>query len=168
MQINVAQLLQEPIGSTREYQIDEIITGVDDRDHRITGECQLLRTQGRILVKCRLNTDTELTCSRCLATFHQPLEFRFEEEYVPTVDVQTGAPLEGPAETGNFTIDEHHILDLGEAIRQYAQLVIPMKPLCRQDCAGLCPKCGKNLNEGPCACPAEETDPRWAKLTQLM
>ena len=168
MQINVAQLLQEPIGSTREHHIDDTITGVDGREHRISGECQLLRTQGRILVKCRLNTNTDITCSRCLTTFRQPLEFKFEEEYIPTVDVQTGAPLAGTADTGNFTIDEHHILDLGEAIRQYAQLVIPMKPLCREDCAGLCQKCGKNLNEGPCACPTEEMDPRWAKLTQLM
>jgi uncharacterized protein len=168
MQINVAQLLQEPIGSIREYDINEIIAGLDGHEHRISGECQLLRTQGRILVKCHLNTNAELICSRCLTTFQQLLEFKFEEEYLPTVDVLTGTPLDDSTETGNFTIDEHHILDIGEAIRQYAQLVIPMKPLCRQDCAGLCQKCGKNLNEGPCACPAEEIDPRWVKLTQLI
>jgi len=168
MQINVAQLLQESIGSTRKYQVDEVVTGDEGNDHRLYGECQLLRTQSSILVKCQLNTDTELICSRCLAAFRQPLAFKFEEEYLPTVDVNTGAPLDMSDEAGAFTIDEHHILDLKEAVRQYAQLVIPMKPLCRKECSGLCQKCGKNLNEGPCACPTEEMDPRWAKLTQLM
>jgi uncharacterized protein len=167
MQINVAQLLQESIGSIRKYQIDEVVAGDDGNDHRVTGDCQLLRTQRSLLVKCKLNTDAGLTCSRCLADFRQPLSFKFEEEYFPTVDVNTGAPLDMSPESGTFTIDEHHILDLTEAIRQYAQLVTPMKPLCRQECAGLCQKCGKNLNEGPCACPTEEMDPRWAKLTQL-
>jgi uncharacterized protein len=167
MQINVAQLLQESIGSTRKYQVDEVVAGDDGSDHRVTGDCQLLRTQRSLLVRCKLNTDARLTCSRCLTDFQQPLSFKFEEEYFPTVDVNTGTPLDMSQESGTFTIDEHHILDLTEAIRQYAQLVIPMKPLCRQECAGLCQKCGKNLNEGPCACPTEEMDPRWAKLTQL-
>lgn len=167
MQINVAQLLQESIGSTRKYQVDEVVTGDTGNDYRVSGECQLLRTQRSILVKCRMNTDTTLTCSRCLVDFPQPLGFKFEEEYLPTIDVNTGTPLDMPDEAGVFTIDEHHTLDLKEAIRQYAQLVVPMKPLCHEECSGLCQKCGKNLNEGPCACPTEEMDPRWAKLTQL-
>ena len=167
MQINVAQLLQESIGSTRKYQVDEIVVGDNGNDYRVSGECQLLRTQRSILVKCRLTTDARLTCSRCLTDFQQALSFKFEEEYLPTVDVNTGAPLDISEEAGAFTIDEHHILDITEAIRQYAQLVITMKPLCSQECAGLCQKCGKNLNEGPCACPTGEIDPRWAKLTQL-
>lgn len=168
MQINVAQLLQESIGSTRKYQVNETLTGDDGNDHRVSGDCQLLRTQRSILVKCRMNTNVNLTCSRCLADFEQPLNFKFEEEYLPTVDVNSGAPLEMPEEAGTFTIDEHHILDITEAVRQYAQLVVPMKPLCTRECAGLCQKCGKNLNEGLCTCPSEEIDPRWAKLTQLM
>lgn len=167
MQINVAQLLQESIGSTRKYRVDETVTGDDGNDHHVSGECQLLRTQRSILVKCRLNTDANLTCSRCLTDFKYPLSFKFEEEYLPTVDVNSGAPLDMQEEAGTFTIDEHHILDITEAVRQYAQLVIPMKPLCSRECAGLCQKCGKNLNEGLCACPTEEIDPRWAKLTQL-
>ena len=85
----------------------------------------------------------------------------------PTIDINTGAKLPEPDETGSFTIDEHHILDLTEAIRQYRVMALPMKPLCREECAGLCPTCGKNLNTGPCDCPANEIDPRWAKLLKL-
>ena len=65
-------------------------------------------------------------------------------------------------------IDERHIIDFAEAIRQYAVLGIPMKPLCSDQCAGLCPTCGQNLNQGPCECPKAEIDPRWSELLKLL
>lgn len=169
MQINVSQLLQEPIGSVRDYQVNEVIDSADDgKGYRVQGRCRLLRTQRSILVKCGLSTTMELTCSRCLSLFQQPLTLNFEEEYLPTVDVASGAPLPLSEESSTFTIDEHHILDLKEAIRQYTLLAIPMKPLCREDCAGLCPNCGQNLNQGRCDCPVQDIDPRWSKLTKLL
>ena len=168
MDMNVSQLLRDPIGSTRDFKIDELIDITSDgKSHKIQGECRLLRTQRSILVKCVLDTEVELTCSRCLGKFLQPLKIRFEEEFFPTLDALSGAPLPEPEESSAFTIDEHHTLDLTEAVRQYALLAIPIKALCKQDCAGLCPTCGKNLNEGPCNCPKQNTDPRWSKLAEL-
>jgi uncharacterized protein len=169
MQINVSQLLQEPIGSTREYEINaaaEIIG--DGKEYNVQGKCRLLRTQRSILVKCTLNTEVELTCSRCLSRFRYPLKIKFEEEYVPTVDIHSGSPLPPPEETSAFTINERHILDLTEAICQYSLMAIPMKALCDEECAGLCQKCGQNLNQGKCDCPAEDIDPRWSELTKLL
>ena len=169
MQINVSQLLREPIGATRNYQVNEVadIAG-DGKGCLVQGEAGLLRTQRSILVKCALNTDVELTCSRCLSQFRHPLTINFEEEYSPTVDVVSGVPLPLPEEAGTFTIDEHHVIDLTEATRQYTLLAIPMKPLCREECAGLCPNCGHNLNQGRCDCPAQSMDPRWSELTKLL
>jgi uncharacterized protein len=169
MQINVSQLLQEPIGSTRDYQVNGVvdITG-DGNGSTVQGECNLLRTRRSILARCTLSTEARLTCSRCLIQFRHHLKIHFEEEYLPVVDVNSGAPLPLPEEASTFTIDEHHTLDLTEAVRQYALLAIPMKPLCRQDCAGLCQSCGQNLNQGSCDCPAPDTDPRWKALTELM
>ena len=167
MQINVSQLLQEPIGASRHYQVNETAVLENGSTHHINGECQLLHTQRSILVKCKLDTDAELTCSRCLSAFRQPLTVKFEEEYLPTVDVMTGMPLDTTDDIGHFTIDNNHILDLNEAIRQYTLLIMPMKPLCQEDCFGLCQKCGKNLNQGPCDCPKQEIDPRWSKLSKL-
>ena len=169
MQINVSQLLREPIGSTRDYQVNEAadIAG-DGKGRLVQGKCRLLRTQRSILVKCALSTDVELACSRCLSLFHHPLTLNFEEEYLPTVDAVSGTPLPLPEEAGAFTIDEHHILDLTEAARQYMLLAIPMKPLCQKECAGLCPNCGHNLNQGRCDCPVQSTDPRWSELTKLL
>jgi uncharacterized protein len=53
-------------------------------------------------------------------------------------------------------------------VRQYALLAIPMKPLCREGCAGLCPTCGRNLNQGPCDCPPQVLDPRLSGLRKLL
>jgi uncharacterized protein len=169
MQINVSQLLQEPIGSTREYEIDDPadILG-DGKEYNVKGHCRLTRTRRGILVKCALTTEVVLNCGRCLTTFRQPLKINFEEEFLPTIDITSGLPLPQGEETGVFMIDEHHILDLIEPARQYAVMTVPMKPLCRSNCAGLCQKCGKNLNHGPCDCPAQEIDPRWSKLTKLL
>ena len=169
MEMNVSQLLQGPIGATRKYQVSETVhIPVDDNDHLVQGEIRLLRTQRSVLVKATLHTEVELTCSRCLSLFSSPTTVNFEEEYMPTVDVASGVPLTSSEEPGSFTIDDHHIIDLTEAIRQYALLAVPMKPLCRKDCAGLCQNCGHNLNEGPCGCPAPEVDPRWAELIELL
>ena len=168
MQINVSQLLQEPIGAARDHNIDDVVdVGGENKNCPVIGECHLLRTQRSILVKCILSIEVELMCSRCLGQFHHSLKVNFEEEYLPTVDVVTGSPLPLPEEASIFTIDKQHILDLTEAIRQYTLLAIPMKPVCYEDCAGLCQKCGQNLNQGSCDCPTQDTDPRWAKLTEM-
>jgi uncharacterized protein len=168
MEINVAQLLRAPIGSVRDYDIDQVmdITG-DGVNRHVQGQVRLMRTNRSILVKGTFNTVVELTCSRCLGRFECPLKMNIEEEYFPTTDVATGAAVPVPEEPGCFTIDENHILDLTEAVRQYALLAVPMKPLCKENCAGLCPVCGQNLNQGPCGCPPREADPRWAELSKL-
>ncbi|MBA7646092.1 hypothetical protein ES703_53853 [subsurface metagenome] len=169
MQINVSQLLKEPIGSSRNYEVSEIVdvTG-DGSGRKVQGEVRLLRTHRGVLVKGELHAEVELTCSRCLSLFNFPVAINFEEEYLPTIDVVSGAPLPSPEEPGSFVIDEHHVIDLTEAIRQYTLLTMPMKPLCRQDCAGLCPDCGHNLNRGPCDYPPPAIDSRWSELTELL
>jgi uncharacterized protein len=168
MQINVAQLLKAPIGSTRDYEIKQVIdiTG-DGASSLVQGRVRLMRTDRSILVKGTLDTGVELTCSRCLSPFNCSLTINIEEEYYPTTDVDTGAAIAVPDEPGSFTIDENHVLDLTEAVRQYALLAIPMKPLCKEDCAGLCSYCGHNLNLGPCGCPPRGVDSRWSELNKL-
>ena len=167
MQINASQQLKAPIGSTRHYRVNEVID-IGCGDSLLQGEVELMRIDRSLLAKGRLRTDTELTCSRCLTLFSYPLTLNIEEEYFPTTDVVTGASLPLPDDPGCFTIDENNILDLTEAIRQYALLATPMKPLCRQDCAGLCPACGCNLNQEPCNCSSKPADLRWSELSKLV
>jgi uncharacterized protein len=169
MQINVSQLLKAPIGTIRNYQVNGAIDvgGGGSQDSPVRGKVSLVRTDRGILVRGLLSSEVRITCSRCLNLFSSKLDFELEEEYFPTVDTDTGASLPVPGEPGCFVINEQHVLDLTEAIRQYALLAIPMKPLCRQDCAGLCPECGHNLNSGPCGCSGQRVDSRWAALTRL-
>ncbi|MBA7702716.1 hypothetical protein ES703_111486 [subsurface metagenome] len=166
MRINVSQQLKASIGSIRKYEVSEIVNVASGKS-MVEGEVGLMRTDRGILAKGTLHTEIGVTCSRCLSLFNCPLTLNIEEEYFPITDVVSGASLPLPEEPGCFTIDEHHIIDLTEVIRQYALLAIPMKPLCRGDCAGLCPNCGHNLNQGPCDCSPQDKDPRWSVLRKL-
>jgi uncharacterized protein len=166
VQINVSQQLKALIGATRNCMVNETVD-IAGGNSLVQGEVRLMRTDRSILAKGRLHTKIKLTCSRCLSLFNCPLILNIEEEYFPTTDVVTGASLPLPDEPGCFTIDEHNILDLTEAIRQYALMAIPMKPLCLENCTGLCPTCGCNLNQAPCNCSPKPADPRWSKLNQL-
>jgi uncharacterized protein len=168
MQINVAQLLKANIGTIRNYEVNGVVDiGGNGTDSVVWGNGSLIRTDRGILVKGTLHTEAKVTCSRCLTLFSYPLILNVEEEYFPTVGVVTGASVPVPGEPGCFTIGEQHVLDLTEAVRQYALLAIPMKPLCHQDCAGICSNCGHNLNLGSCDCPTRQVEPRWAALAKL-
>jgi len=167
VQINVSQQLKASIGTTRDYEVNGIVD-IEGGNVTVKGMVRLTRTDRSILAGGSLHTEIELTCSRCLSLFGCPLTLTIEEEYFPTTDIYSGTPLTLPDEPSYFTIDEHNILDLTEAIRQYAILAIPMKPLCHQDCAGLCPTCGANLNLSSCNCPPIPADPRWSGLKKLV
>lgn len=166
LRFNVAGLLKAPVGSTREYRIYAELPGLDEYTltQPIEGAIRLTRAPDRILVQGRLTTEVELECSRCLERFRLPVTITLNEEYFPSVDIVTGLPLPEPADEMAFTINEVHEIDLTEAVRQNLLVELPMQPLCRELCQGFCPRCGKNLNEGPCACPPEPVDSRWEGL----
>jgi len=166
MRINVSQQLKSAIGSRRSYKIKDTVA-IAGGDSPVEGEAVLVRTDRGILVEAKLRTSVELICSRCLTPFQYPITLNIAEEYLPTADIVSGAPLDLPDEPGSFAIGKSHVLSLVEAIRQHTLLAVPMKPLCRRDCAGLCPTCGHNLNKGRCHCPVGQADPRWAKLQKL-
>ncbi len=122
-----------------------------------------------LLVTAGLHTTLELECCRCLEPFATTIELQIEEEFRPSVDIQTGAVLPvTDRDEDATTIDAHHLLDLAEIVRQAIFLALPMHPLCKQDCAGLCSQCGQNLNWGQCDCATEAIDPRLEVLRRLL
>jgi uncharacterized protein len=158
MRFSVAQLLKESVGATREYTLDETFAPlVSDTPVRwVRGRVRCTRTDRGVWVKGRLETSLPQGCSRCLQEFEQHLRFKFDEEYLSTVSVLTGAPLPPPGlEEGALAISGHHELDLHEGIRQYAISHLPIKLLCQPSCRGLCAGCGTNLNEADCLCKVE-------------
>src|ERR1035437_2487063 len=167
LQINVSQLLKAPLGATRNYAVEEEVD-ILGKNRMVRGEVELTRSDPSILVHAILHVDVDLECGRCVSKFNAPLTLDILEEYLPQINVSTGQPLPGvEEEKETFAIDERNVLDMLEAVRQYASLAVPMKPLCKPDCAGLCPTCGYNLNQGDCPCPPQDIDPRWDKLRQL-
>lgn len=169
MRFVVGQQLREPVGTITHYEIreDKPFPAEDDSPSDLAGTIELMRTDRGILVSAALRCTIAGHCSRCLSPISYPLNFAFQEEYLPTVDASSGEPLPPPAEPDIFLIDSHQVLDLTEAVRQYRLMAEPMQPLCKPDCLGLCPGCGHNLNQGPCRCPSRDVDARWAALAEL-
>lgn len=167
---SVSQLLQEPTGATRHYELDDAQFSVDEtlRIQPVKGQVRLTRTPKGVLADVEVRGNAELECSRCLRRFDHPLEIAFSEEYFQTVVVSTGAKLPPPEEDDAFLIDETHRLDLADALREYTLLELPTAPRCEAACKGLCPVCGKNWNEGPCDCTHEDIDERLAALGKLL
>ncbi|MDH4268956.1 MAG: DUF177 domain-containing protein [Dehalococcoidia bacterium] len=133
--VNVASLLKEPVGSSQSYDIKGILG--DEIEGSIEGTAKMIRITRGILVQCELSAEVKLICSRCLEAFLCPISFTAEDEFVPVADVSDDSALPSPEQLEPFTIDDRNILDLGELIRQYVLLNLPMKPLCRPDCQGI-------------------------------
>lgn len=166
MRINVAQLLKGSVGDSRSYPIEVTVEG----SFPVKGEAKLVLTNRSILVTGVFQTTVQSTCIRCLKEFEEHIEFAMEEEFFPTGDILTVAclPVEAEERAEGFVIPEDHVLDLSEAIRQNLWLNVPANPVCAVDCPGLCPHCGHDLNEGPCQCSNEASDPRWIPLKQWL
>lgn len=165
LQYNVSTLLREPVGSTREYDIDDEALIREERQH-IVGRASFLRTALGVLVTAHLEGVAVEQCSRCVIEIRVPIAMDFSEEFHATAQAETGAPLPPPEDPEAFRIDAKHTLDLEEAVRQFWRTALPMQPLCRPECRGLCPRCGQDWNAGPCTC-QPEGDPRWSELGSL-
>ena len=168
MQYNVAQLLTEPIGSTRDYSLDETFSGRERLADHAAGRVRFLRTHQGVLATAELDVVALLTCGRCLSEHPLNIQLSIEEEFYPLVDIVTGRPVSAPQGSEGCRIDDAHTLALSEVLRQYIITNSPMKPLCRPDCSGLCQSCGADLNRQECRCGQDARDPRWGKLAGLL
>jgi uncharacterized protein len=127
------------------------------RHHRVERE---LFFDGDVIFRLKF------TCARCLDEFERDFSVRLALvlQLVPEDQVETVAETDDefllfPESSQTYSFDRH--------IRDLVSLEVPMKPLCREECAGLCPQCGAHLNREKCDCRREEIDPRWQKLRQF-
>jgi uncharacterized protein len=184
MRVNVADIKLEA-GAHKSVPVSIAVEPVDlggqavQFDRPFEGHAEIWNAGDRLLVRADLSGQAVVQCCRCLSPFSMPLHVKFEEEFVE------GSPADEPADNGDdededevgdesgrtvsyYTGDE---INLSEPLQEYVLLEVPMKPLCDEDCQGLCPTCGTNLNEGSCQCMAESpavVDPRLAKLADLL
>jgi uncharacterized protein len=144
-----------------------------DREYRVAGPVGLWMDvhklgDGAYAVSGRARTRLEVECSRCVEPFQVPVDATFDLRYVPYAE-NTG---EGEREVGEDDLTTAYyragMLDIIELLREQFVLALPMKPLCGDDCRGLCPQCGTNLNKTPCDCPPKWEDTRLAPLKSLL
>lgn len=170
MQFNVSSLLREPTGTIREYDIDDDLVVERDR-HHVKGHVRFDRTPRGVLVRARMGGAMGNVCSRCLKPVTYDVAIEFEEEYFPTIDIDTGARFE-LAEGENpesYRVDERHIIDLSLPAAEYWLITQPMAPVCDEACRGLCAECGADLGvtSEEHRCGGDAGDARWAKLAEL-
>ena len=168
LKFNIAQLLQEYVGATREYEFDEPELDLGDGlwMRPSTGWVYLIRTKSGVLADIHAEGAINQDCVRCLETYAQPVSLDFEEEFYATVHATEGTLLPEPDADDVFRINSNHLLDVGDAIREYALLALPIAPVCREACPGIAytqpetPDIAEDADQ--------EVDDRLAALKQLL
>jgi uncharacterized protein len=172
IRFNVAGMLQETPGATRQVALRDryLAVGPDvELAGPVDGMLRLQRTNRGILLRGSLQASLRRTCSRCLDPYVETVHLELAEEYLPTLDPLRGVPLPPPAaDEEALRIDAQHQIDLTPVLHDELLLTEPMHPLCRPDCPGLCPGCGRHLAVGSCDCVGEEPDSRLAALARLL
>ena len=132
-----------------------------DAGAEIEADATLDSVDGGIEVAARITAPWHGECRRCLSRVDGTLVSEVREVYRPR---PPGEPPDQDEETYPL---RGELLDLQPLVRDAILLEMPIAPLCRDDCQGLCPTCGADLNDGPCDCPPPTVDPRWAVLDVL-
>jgi uncharacterized protein len=140
-------------------------------EFRLTAPVQLaadVRRDGKkVRLRGRVTTTLELPCSRCLEPFAVPVDAELDSLFLPATENTGEGEREVEEDELGVSFYRDDVIDLGEAMREQFFLAVPMKPVCREDCQGLCPVCGVNRNREACAGHPEWVDPRLEPLRRL-
>jgi DUF177 domain-containing protein len=177
MLITIAELELHPVDFQEDYPPDAIDLGPDAR------QVALLKTSGRvqlveehhgkrniikdIRVQGDLSTALELPCARCLEPVVQKVARHFDLLYRPLGTDAGHEELSVTVAEAEIGYYQGEGLLLEDAVREQVLLSVPLKVVCREECKGLCPTCGKNRNAESCACAPPLGDPRWSALKDL-
>lgn len=163
------------VGKRITYEVDE--PAIEDIEsglscaRNIVGEVTFSNAGSNIVARGQFRTTVELECSRCLRPIEMDVEVPIEEELPisgrPPYAAEDEEVEELPEEEKEPLFVDN-IFDLDELLRQSILIAMPIKPLCSELCKGLCPRCGANLNEGPCGCPADEGAAPFSALASLL
>lgn len=143
----------EPVG-----KLDLSSEFIDD----VLLEVEMDKSASQIVLSCEVDAFTHRICDRCAKEYDSEISHQFKMTYL--IGEDSGA--EDQLDIHYLTSDQDKI-DLYDDVAELTQLALPMKSLCSEQCKGLCPKCGKDLNEGPCNCKDDEINPAWEPLLKL-
>lgn len=167
MRLDLRRIIRHPGTSVSRSYRETIYLDREGTSVEVSGSVTA-RNDGRmVIVHGTVNGSVMLHCSRCLKLTECSVHTEFEAECeVRHFFAMAEGNYEGLDEEVTSIFDES-TADVTELARQALILALPMQPLCRADCKGICPTCGADLNEEPCACQPPK-DPRWAKLEELL
>ncbi len=163
LQLDVASLKKSP-GDSARFDLTATLHPLELLGENISfsgpvkAGLDVTNTGKTLAVEGEVSGNLKLTCSRCLKPFDYIFDVLFREIYTPVQG-------EGGEEAVLFTGD---VIDVTPEVLKSIILVLPMKAICREECQGLCPQCGRNLNEGRCNCEKEHIDPRLSVLKKLL
>jgi uncharacterized protein len=131
LKFNVAQLLREEMGSRRDYTFTEDTLPLDETLtlRAISGNVRFTRTATGVWANVRARGTVRLTCVRSLEEFDQQVSVDFADQFYSVIDVFTGSTLPKPIEDDPFFLTELHMADIGEALREYTLLELPLNPV---------------------------------------
>lgn len=131
LKFNVAQLLREEIGARRELTFTEDELPLDEtlRLRDISGTVRFTRTASGVWANVKARGTVRLVCVRSLEEFDHPVTLDFSDQFHSVIDVYTGGALPKPTEEDPFLLDDAHMADIGEAIREYTLLELPLNPV---------------------------------------
>jgi uncharacterized protein len=161
LRVNVGFIIHESPGYTRDFEFEfpflDLSDEIQAKDFK--GTVTFSRTQRGLLAQAQLSAIVATNCVRCLEATLTPVESEFTELFA----------FDKRGETENeLLVPESGIIDLRPLVHDYLLLDIPHSPLCKPDCAGLCPICGENWNTNSCDCDTDPIDPRFSQLKDLL
>jgi uncharacterized protein len=173
MRLDLSHIRQSETGYDRRYEPDAFAGAVED--YRVAAPVVLRmaihKDKDRFRLVGTVETQLEIECSRCLDRFVLPVDQSFDLRYLPMGEAASGQE-DDEDETADddvsITFYRDDAIDIGDLLREQFYLALPMKPLCRPDCRGICPHCGNNRNVESCQCESRWEDPRLAGLKTLI
>ena len=167
MIIDVSSILKEfggKISFDNEAEIPDLSFG--GSEYRFGGPLSVKggvsNTGGALALKADVSGMVTTQCARCMRDIDVPIEFAISETLMRDDDEETVSDDEDVIIFGGNTVE------LDEIIENNFIMNLSPRYLCSEDCKGLCPRCGKDLNDGDCGCVDDEIDPRWAALVDIM
>lgn len=151
LRLNVGFLIYQSIGVSRDFNFDfpELTLEDDTNLKEFSGTARISRTPQGLLIQADFQGQLGLECVRCLEPYQQGLKWSFTELYA--------FDQRSTTDSGLILPEDAHI-DLGPLMRDYALIEVPINPLCKPDCKGLCPECGENLNQTDCGHQQSDSD----------
>ena len=167
LKIDLANIAGTP-GTRGRYSISENVAQTEDFAciGPVVGELQVENTGSLLLLRGELRATLKFACVRCLGAFERPITMTIEEEFSTGETEPDVATMDRDEPDASAMSD--FVLDVSEFVRQQIFVNVPIASICRENCRGICPRCGQNLNEKDCDCAVEPADSPWAKLGDLI